>query len=95
MTLTLQLTSELEDKLQAAARSEGITPAQCALKLLDEKLADSERRRQETIEMLRSWREEGDPEEDRQAYEELTKALDEDRTSYRKLFPPELKGISW
>ena len=39
------------------------------------------------IELLRQWREEGDKEEQRETGEFLKKALDEDRHSYRKLFP--------
>jgi hypothetical protein len=45
---------------------------------------------QEFLEVLRSWREDGDEEDDeeqRATWEYLKKALDEDRLSYRKLFP--------
>lgn len=45
--------------------------------------------------MLDRWLEEADEAEDKEAYEELTKAIDEVRPSHRKLFPPELKGITW
>jgi len=57
--------------------------------------AEEERRRlqieknQPAIALLRSWREETDPEainEQRETWEFLKKALDEDRLSYRKLF---------
>lgn len=95
MTLTLELSLELQDRLQAAAQARGITPSEFALTVLNEKLRDAARRRQETVAMLDEWLAEADDGEDREAYEELTKALDEDRPSYRKLFPPELKGISW
>jgi predicted transcriptional regulator len=95
MTLTLELSPELQQRLQAAARARGITTSEFALKVLDEKLPDAEQRRKETVAMLDEWLAEADEGEDREAYEELTKALDEDRPSYRKLFPPELKGISW
>ena len=42
---------------------------------------------QRAIELLRK-RSEEDPEEQRETWEYLRKALDEDRPSYRKLFPP-------
>ncbi len=41
---------------------------------------------QSAIALLRSWQE-GDAEEQRETWEFLRKALDEDRPSYRKLFP--------
>ena len=58
--------------------------------------AEEERRRlqieknQPLIALLRSWREATDPEEledQRETWEFLKEALDEDRLSYRKLFP--------
>lgn len=45
------------------------------------------RKNQAAIELLRSWREEGDKEEQRETWEYLKKVLDEDRLSDRKLFP--------
>ena len=39
--------------------------------------------------------EDEDPEEQKETFEYLLRVLDEDRPSERKLFPPELKGISW
>jgi hypothetical protein len=45
--------------------------------------------------MLREWRSEEAAEEDREQYEAFLCALDDDRPSNRKLFPPELKGTSW
>jgi hypothetical protein len=44
-------------------------------------------RNQAAIELLRSWREEGDEQEQRETWEFLQKALDEDRLSDRPLFP--------
>jgi hypothetical protein len=95
MTITLELSDEQQRRLEQAARSRGLSVSEYAARLLDERLAEAQHRREEAIAMLQSWRKEGDPEEERQAYEELTKALDEDRPSCRKLFPPELKGITW
>jgi predicted transcriptional regulator len=95
MTLTLELSPELQQRLEVAAHARGISAHELALKVLDEKLAEHDQRRKETVAMLDQWLAEPDDGGDREAYEELTKALDEDRSSYRKLFPPELKGISW
>ena len=47
------------------------------------------------IEFLRFLREEDDEEEQRETMEYLVRTLDEDRFSDRKLFPEELKGITW
>jgi hypothetical protein len=94
VTLTLNLSTELEQRLQSAAEADGVTPSEYAVKALDEKLSDVHRR-QQAMALLRSWRERGDAKQQQQAMEFLIQALDEDRTSDRKLFPPELKGISW
>jgi hypothetical protein len=45
--------------------------------------------------ILRSWTAEGAAEEQRETGEDLIQALDEDRLSDRKLFPPELKAVTW
>ena len=42
---------------------------------------------QAALELLRSWREDGDEEEQRETWEFLQQALDEDRLSDRPLFP--------
>ncbi len=47
------------------------------------------------IEFLRFLREEDDEEEQRETMEYLVRVLDEDRFSDRKLFPEELRGITW
>ena len=47
------------------------------------------------VEFLRYLREDDDPEEQRETMEYLIRVLDEDRPSYRKLFPEEMKGITW
>lgn len=52
-------------------------------------------RREKSIALVQSWIDEGDEEEQSETWEYLVRVLDEDRTSDRKLFPLELKGISW
>ena len=49
----------------------------------------------EAIALVQSWLDEGDEREQKETGEYLIQALDEDRLSERKLFPAELKGISW
>jgi hypothetical protein len=44
-------------------------------------------RNQAAIRLLRSWREEGDEQEQKETWEFIRRALDEDRLSDRKLFP--------
>ena len=47
------------------------------------------------VQLVQSWIDEGDADEQRETLEYLIQALDEDRLSDRKLFPKELKGKSW
>ncbi|HEX5715295.1 MAG TPA: hypothetical protein VF179_04000 [Thermoanaerobaculia bacterium] len=46
-------------------------------------------------ELLQSWIQDGDAQEQKETGEFLVQALDEDRLSDRPLFPPELKGVTW
>ncbi len=55
----------------------------------------SDDRADRLVQLLQSWIDEGDEEEQRETLEYLIHALDEDRLSNRKLFPKELKGKSW
>ena len=95
MTLTLELSPDLEQRLQSAAALKGISPGDYAVQLLEEELSHAGKRGQKTAALLQTWLDEPDDGEDREAYAELTRSLDEDRPTERKLFPPELKGISW
>jgi hypothetical protein len=45
--------------------------------------------------LLQSWLDDEDDEEQQETGRYLIEALDEDRLSDRKLFPLELKGVSW
>ena len=47
------------------------------------------------VQLVQSWVDEGDADEQRETLEYLIHALDEDRLSSRKLFPKELQGKSW
>lgn len=45
--------------------------------------------------MLQSWIEDEDVEDQQETGKYLVQVLDEDRLSDRKVFPPEMKGITW
>jgi hypothetical protein len=97
MTITLQLSEETQKRLQLAARSRGVGPAEYALEVLERGLSDQPvaGSNQAAASLLQSWIDQGNAEEQGKAYEYLTRVLDEDRPADRKLFPPELKGVSW
>lgn len=62
---------------------------------IDPKADTSDDRANELVQLVQSWVDEGDADEQRETLEYLIHALDEDRPSNRKLFPKELKGKSW
>lgn len=94
MTLTFELTPELEERLTREAARQGMPVEAYALEILARHLPSTEQQA-ELVSLLQSWIEEGDAEEQRETGEYLIHALDEDRLSDRKLFPPELKGVTW
>ena len=93
MTLTLDLTTDLEQRLMDEAGRHGIAPDQFVVQVLEQHLPMTGRHEQFAA-LLQSWLEE-DQEEQKETFEYLVRCLDEDRPSQRKLFPPALKGISW
>lgn len=96
MTLTLNLPPDLEQRLQQEAKRHGLPPDQYTLQLLEKNLpSNDEERRKELIVLVQSWIDDPDPREQDETREYLIRVLDEDRPSYRKLFPPELKAVSW
>ena len=64
------------------------------LQLPDQHLPSKDPRK-DLVELLQSWIEEGDAQEQQETGESLIEALDQDRLSGRRLFPPELKGVTW
>jgi hypothetical protein len=94
MTLTLPLSSELQRRLAEEAQRMGVNPAECALRLLDQHLPSADRRAA-LVKTLQVWIQDEDAEEQKETGDYLTRVLDEDRLSERKLFPPELEGKSW
>ena len=93
MTLKIELTMELEQRLAREADRRGVPAETLTLDLLNQHLP-AEDRRAELVSLLQSWME-GDADEQRETGEYLLHSLDEDRLSDRKLFPPELAGVTW
>jgi hypothetical protein len=86
--MTLKLRPELERELTQEAAQRGVSPEEFAVDILEQGVPGSRvNRAAAAIELLRSWREDGDAEEQRETGEYLMRALDEDRLSDRKLFP--------
>jgi hypothetical protein len=93
--MTLTLPPELEHRLAAAADKQGLDVEDFAVKILNESLSVD--RTPSAIELLQSWIDADEVEvaEQKATGEFLIQALDADRLSDRKLFPPELKGVTW
>jgi len=49
----------------------------------------------ELVELIQSWIDADDAEEQKETGEYLVRVLDEDRLSDRKLYAPELEGVTW
>ncbi len=94
MTLTLHLPPEMEQRLAQEAKRQSLPLDACTLQLLDKHLPPIDRRT-ELVTLLQSWIDEGDPEEQQETGEYLVRVLDEDRLSERKLFLPDLQGVTW
>jgi hypothetical protein len=94
MTLELILSLELESRLCREAQRQGLSPDLMTLKLLDEHLPPADRAT--TLGALfGQWQKEDESAPDAGEKDDFFQSLDAARTSSRKLFPPELKGISW
>ena len=94
MTLTLNLTPELEQRLTQEAKRRGMPAEQFTLHLLEQHLPPKDQC-SEVVTLLQSWIDEDNAEEQKETGEYLLQMLDEDRLSDRKLFPPELQGVTW
>ncbi len=94
MTITLTLPLELEQRLTEAAERQGLPVDAYALRLLEQQVP-SDDHRAELLALLQSWIDEVDAEGQRDTGEYLVRVLDEDRLSERKLFPQELKDVTW
>jgi hypothetical protein len=90
MTLTLNLPPELEHYLAQEAQNQGLSVETYTLQILQEYILTKEKQ-SKLVNLLQSWIDEGDADEQKETGEYLIHALDEDRLSDRKLFPVELK----
>ena len=94
MTLNLSLTPELELYLTQRAEQQGTSVETYTLQLLTEHILLKEKQTSQ-VNLLQSWLNEDDLQDQQETGEFLIHALDEDRLSERKLFPSELKGVTW
>jgi hypothetical protein len=94
MTLTLSLTPEIEQYLTQKAKEQGLSTEVYPLQLLTDHILIKEKRTK-LANLLQFWIDEDDDGEQQETGEYLINALDEDRLSERKLFPSELKGVTW
>ena len=94
MTLTLNLSSEVEQYLLREADQQGLSIESVTLQLLASFILLRQKQTQ-AVNLLQSWIDDEDIEEQQETGQYLIRALDEDRLSERKLFPVEMKGVSW
>ena len=94
MTLTLDLSPELEQYLRHEASQHGNSLDALALQLLRDSIL-AKQKQAEAINTLQSWIDDDDTEDQQETGQYLIQKLDEDRLSERKLFPLEMKGITW
>ncbi|MDK2409481.1 hypothetical protein QHH11_15570 [Aphanizomenon sp. PH219] len=94
MTLTLSLPPELEQYLIQEAQQQGLSVETYTLELIQKSILQKEKQLK-IVNVLQSWIDESDEQEQQETGEYLINALDENRLSNRQLFPQELKGVSW
>jgi hypothetical protein len=94
MTLTLSLPPELEQYLIQEAQQQGLSVETYTLELIQKSIVQKEKQLK-IVNVLQSWIDESDEQEQQETGEYLINALDENRLSNRQLFPQELKGVSW
>ncbi len=94
MTLTLNLPSEVEEYLLQEANQKGLSIESVTLELLTSFIL-LRQKQSKAVNLIQSWIDDEDIEEQQETGQYLISALDEDRLSDRKLFPVEMKGITW
>jgi hypothetical protein len=94
MTLVLNIPPDLEERLAEEARRAGISTADYAVRALERQIPTGDRSAK-LVALLQSWIDAPDADEQKETGDFLVRALDEDRPSERKLFPPELEGVTW
>jgi plasmid stability protein len=94
MAVTLNLPPELEQYLLQEASQHGLSLEAMALQLLTNSIL-LKQKQTEAVNLLQSWLDDEDEGEQQETGQYLIHALDDDRLSERKLFPPEMKGVNW
>ena len=94
MTLTLNLSPELEQYLSEEASQHGLSVEALALQLLTNSIL-LKQKQAEAVSLLQSWIDDEDGKEQQETGEYLIHALDDDRLSERRLFPSDMKGVTW
>ncbi len=91
MTLTLELSPDLENRLSREAAVLGVPVEKYAIGVLEQSSPAAARREGLAAE-LQSWIDatSAEPPND-----DVLLQLDADRPSERRLYPPELKGVTW
>jgi hypothetical protein len=94
MTLNLNLPPDLAEQLNRDAERHGLSPDKFTLQILEQHPVPG-KQSGELVALLQSWIDDEDIAGQQETGEYLIRALDEDRPSERKLFRPELEGITW
>ncbi|EGJ30212.1 MULTISPECIES: hypothetical protein [Moorena] len=94
MTLILNLPPELEQYLLQEAKQQGISLEAITLQLLANSILVRQKQA-EAVNLLQSWIDDQDIDEQQETGQYLIDALDQDRLSERQLFPIEMKGVTW
>ncbi|HYW19493.1 MAG TPA: hypothetical protein VE956_09300 [Nodularia sp. (in: cyanobacteria)] len=76
------------------ANKQGLSVEAVTLQVLTDSIL-LKQKRAESVNLLQSWLDDEDVEEQQETGQYLINPLDEDRLSERKLFPLKMKGITW
>jgi hypothetical protein len=86
----------METQLQTEAVRKRLSLDQYVAQVLDEHVSQAKlERKQELTALVQSWIDDTEADDDEYWDEEFYQHLDAERPEGSKLFPPELKGISW
>ena len=94
MTLTLNIPVEIEQYLTQKAQEQSLSMEAYALQLLLERISTQDKSAQ-LVNLLQSWMDDEDDEEQKETGAYLIQSIDADRLSDRPLFPSELQGVTW
>lgn len=94
MTLTLHLPPDLEKRLTEEATRHGVPVDAYTVRVLEQCVPPKDRTT-EVVNLLQSWLDETDSQDQQDTGKYLIQALDDHRLSNRRLFTPELQGVTW